>query len=78
VTLPSHSAQYARLDLKADQIEKPVRRKARPFPWMVFLLLVASLYFFWIFPMKRTSEPVKIEYLPAGLKPKNVSSQGTN
>lgn len=40
-----------------------VRRKR--FPWLLLILLLGSIYGFWIYPARNPAPPVKIEYVPA-------------
>ncbi|HRF59495.1 MAG TPA: hypothetical protein PLH94_06210 [Fimbriimonadaceae bacterium] len=39
---------------------KPASRKA--FPWLPLLILIASLYVFWILPMQLGDRPVRVEF----------------
>ena len=40
---------------------KEVRRKRR-FPWILFLLLLATAYLFWGLPYQLGQRPVQVEY----------------
>lgn len=44
------------------------RSSARPakrrFPWLLLLLLLGSVYGFWVHPLRHPAPPVKIEYAP--------------
>jgi hypothetical protein len=46
----------------ARQFGKPKKR----FPWLLFLLLLASLYAFWILPYQLGTRKVQVEFVPAG------------
>lgn len=38
------------------------RRKRPPFPWIVFLLLVGSVYLFWFSPKARKPKPAEVTF----------------
>lgn len=38
----------------------PARRK--PFPWLVLILLLGSVYAFWILPRQLGDRPVEVEF----------------
>ncbi len=40
-------------------------RSKRRFPWVVFLLLLASAYAFWILPMQLGVRKVEVEFVKA-------------
>ena len=42
-------------------LESRKRDKGR-FPWWPLVLLLASIYLFWVLPYQRGSQPVKVEF----------------
>jgi hypothetical protein len=48
-------------------MEQRAPRKAKPkrrFPWVLFLLLLASVYVFWILPLQIGPRPVHVQFVP--------------
>jgi hypothetical protein len=47
-------------------VSKPKRRviaaKSEPFPWLLFLLLLASIYLFWILPVQIGTPVPRVEF----------------
>ena len=54
----------SRPEVKAATAAK--KKSGYRFPWLLFLLLLATVYFFWIYPFQRGARPVivKIEASP--------------
>ena len=46
----------------------PVRRKKPPFPWVLLLLLLGSVYLFWILPVQLGPRPIQVDFVPAPKK----------
>lgn len=43
-----------------DRVQKGVRQ--RRFPWLLLILLLGSIYVFWIMPYQRGDRPVQVEF----------------
>ena len=51
---------------KAGRGSKPTNKKPNAsFPWIVFLLLLVTIYLFWIYPIQRGRSPVRVSFEPA-------------
>jgi len=52
---------------KAERGSTAASKKKKPasrFPWIVFLLLLASIYIFWIYPLQKGRPPVHVTFEP--------------
>ena len=43
----------------------PKKKQGNPFPWLLLILLLATIYIFWIYPIQKPRPPVKVTYEPA-------------
>lgn len=43
----------------------PVAKRKRAFPWLAFTLALATTFLFWIYPMLRGEQPVRVEFRSA-------------
>ena len=41
---------------------KSAGKKSDPFPWVLWLVLLGSIYLFWVLPHQLPKAPVKVEY----------------
>ncbi|HRI43361.1 MAG TPA: hypothetical protein PLL78_05615 [Fimbriimonadaceae bacterium] len=48
--------------------ETPRPTRERRFPWLPLVLLLVSLYLFWVLPHQLGDRPVKVEFEAAGEK----------
>ncbi len=39
--------------------------KKKAFPWIVFVLLLATIYIFWIYPLQKSRPSVEVTFEPA-------------
>ncbi len=45
-----------------EPVEKVTTPKHRRFPWLLLLLLIGSVYLFWVMPYQRGDRPVQVEF----------------
>jgi hypothetical protein len=57
---------------RPDGASASAAKKKQPyrFPWILLLLLLATLYLFWIYPFQRGRPPVQVTFEPANSTPK--------
>ena len=50
----------------ANPVSNPKRRvlaaKSEPFPWLLFLILLASIYLFWVLPFQLGTTIPRVEF----------------
>ena len=50
-------------------MSKPETRRrvtTRPFPWLLLLVFLATVYIFWVLPRQLGDHPVKVDFDPVG------------
>lgn len=43
-------------------MKKEAGKDKKPFPWLLLILLLASLYAFWVLPFQLGPRPVEVEF----------------
>ena len=46
----------------------PARKKKPPFPWLLCLVFLGTVYLFWILPLQLGPRPVRVDFVPGGGK----------